>query len=88
MRNYKLELTNQAASVLQKMALREPQIYKRVAKALSDLEKDPFQGKLLKGQLHGLWSYRIGSYRVVYRLYREKLLVIIINIGHRRDIYH
>ncbi len=61
--------------------------YKRVAKALDELEHDPFQGKALKGELKGLYSYRVGSYRVVYRIYRDKLIIIVIDIGHRRDIY-
>ena len=69
------------------MAEREPQIYARVAKALDDLEQHPLQGKSLKGELKGVYSYRVGSYRIIYRVYQDKLLVIVVDIGHRRDIY-
>jgi len=59
----------------------------RVASALDDLERNPFQGKPLKGELKGRCSYRIGSYRIIYLVRRSQLLVIVIDIGHRRGIY-
>ncbi len=69
------------------MAQREPALYQRAAEALDDLERDPFQGKRLKGKLAGRYSYRIGSYRIIYLVKRRKLIVLVIDIGHRRDIY-
>jgi mRNA interferase RelE/StbE len=87
LQSYKLELSNQALHVLEQIAHREPELYKRLALALDTLEHDPFQGKPLKGQLKGNYSYRVGSYRVIYRIYRNKLLIIVVDIGHRREIY-
>ena len=84
---YKLELSNQAERVIRRMAQREPALYQRVARALDDLQRDPYQGKPLKGELKGRYSYRVGSYRVVYLVRQQELLVLIIDIGHRRDIY-
>jgi mRNA interferase RelE/StbE len=66
---------------------REPALYQRVAKTLDDLERDPFQGKPLTGELKGRYSYRVGSYRIVYLIRRHELLVLVIDVGHRRDIY-
>lgn len=87
MPSYKLELTRQAESVLERIARREPELYKRVAQVLDDLKRDPFQGKPLKGQLKGRYSYRVGAYRIIYTVFRNQLLVVVIDIGHRRDIY-
>ncbi|MGH7197163.1 MAG: type II toxin-antitoxin system RelE family toxin [Candidatus Omnitrophota bacterium] len=87
MKRYELELSREASRVLERMAEREPEIYARVAKALDDLEQHPFQGKSLKGELKGRYSHRVGSYRIIYRVYQDKLLVIVVDIGHRRDIY-
>ena len=87
MKSYKLELTHQAESVLDRMVHREPELYKRVVQVLEDLQSDPFLGKPLKGPLKGRYSYRIGAYRIIYAIFRQKLLVIVIDIGHRRDIY-
>ena len=84
---YKLELSNQAERVLRRMAEREPALYQRVAGALDDLRRDPHQGKPLKGELKGRYSYRVGSYRIVYLVRQRELLVLVIDIGHRRDIY-
>jgi len=87
LKNYKLELTRQAESVLERMAIYEAETYQRVARVLDDLSRDPFQGKPLKGKLKGRYSYRIGTYRIIYAVFRDRLLVVVINIGHRRDIY-
>ena len=48
---------------------------------------NPYQGKALRGEFTGKYSYRLGSYRIIYKLRKGELLVIIIDIGHRRDIY-
>ena len=87
MRNYKLVLSNQAEHVLGRIRDREPLLFGRVVNALDSLEKNPFQGKALKGELKGRYSYRIGTYRIVYCIEQHRLLVIVIDIGHRRDIY-
>ncbi|MBI3616018.1 MAG: type II toxin-antitoxin system RelE/ParE family toxin [Candidatus Omnitrophica bacterium] len=87
MPSYKLEFTGQAEKALARIARSEPAIYRRVSQALDDLGRDPYQGKPLKGELRGHYSYRVGSYRIVYVIQRDRLLVIVIDIGHRRDIY-
>ena len=69
------------------MAEREPALYQRVASALDDLQRDPYQGKPLKGELKGRYSYRVGSYRIIYLIHQQQLRVLVIDIGHRRDIY-
>jgi mRNA interferase RelE/StbE len=87
LQSYKLELTRQAEAVLEQIARREPALYKRIAQVLDDLKCEPFQGKPLKGQLKGRYSYRVGTYRIIYTIFRNQLLVVVIDIGHRRDIY-
>ncbi len=84
---YKVVFSNQAERALRRIAEREPALYERVVAVVDDLQRDPYQGKPLKGELKGRYSYRIGSYRIVYLIRRQELLVVIIDIGHRRDIY-
>ena len=84
---YRLELSNQAQRIIRRMAQREPELYRRVAAALDDLERDPRQGKPLTGELKGRYSYRVGSYRILYLIRQAQVLVLIIDIGHRREIY-
>ncbi len=44
-------------------------------------------GDWLKGDKKGLWRYRIGDYRVIAQLDGDNLLVLIIRVGHRKDVY-
>jgi len=44
-------------------------------------------GKALAGQLAGLWRYRVGDYRVICQIEDGKLLILVVTIGHRGDIY-
>lgn len=87
MASYRVELANQAERIVRRMADRDPAVYHRIAGAFDDLGRDPLQGKPLKGELKGKFSYRVGSYRIVYAIRHSELLVLIIDVGHRRDIY-
>lgn len=48
---------------------------------------DPFIGKPLMGLLKGFRAYRIGVLRILYKIYKDRLVVIILDIAHRKDIY-
>ena len=48
---------------------------------------DPFIGKPLKAGLKGLYSYRMGDYRIIYSILRSKLIIQIIKVMHRREAY-
>jgi mRNA interferase RelE/StbE len=84
---YKLELSRNAERIVRRMAAREPALFRRLSRALDDLARNPFEGKPLKGELKGRFSYRVGPYRIIYLIRRRELLVLIIDIGHRRNIY-
>ena len=45
------------------------------------------EGNPLHGELKGLRSYRFGGYRILYEVRHGELLVIVIDLGHRREIY-
>lgn len=44
-------------------------------------------GKALKADLAGLWRYRFGDYRILCQIKDAELLVLVVAIGHRRDVY-
>ncbi|MGB7219915.1 MAG: type II toxin-antitoxin system RelE/ParE family toxin [Vicinamibacterales bacterium] len=69
-------------SLIRKM---HPQLKRRVRAALTDILDDPACGKALKGELTGLWSLRLGRYRVIYR--PDEAGVEIVAIGPRLTIY-
>jgi len=44
-------------------------------------------GKELKGNLAGLWRYRVGNCRIICEIQDEKLVVLVVRVGHRKNIY-
>ena len=44
-------------------------------------------GKALKGNLKEYWRYRVGKYRILADINNAEIRIIIINVGHRKDIY-
>jgi mRNA interferase RelE/StbE len=44
-------------------------------------------GKGLKADLAGLWRYRFGDYRILCQIKDRELLVLVVAVGHRRDVY-
>ncbi|HEY1803906.1 MAG TPA: type II toxin-antitoxin system RelE/ParE family toxin [Terracidiphilus sp.] len=49
---------------------------------------DPRQfGKPLRMKLAGLWRYRVGQYRLICRFEEDRLIVLVIKVGHRREVY-
>lgn len=60
---------------------------KDMRKKLDCLENPRRIGKALVGDHKGLWHYRIGAYRVICQIRDDELVVLVIDIGHRSDIY-
>jgi len=44
-------------------------------------------GSPLKGQLKEFWRWRIGDYRVLAKIQNDRLLILVVHVGHRRDVY-
>ena len=51
------------------------------------LAKDPFIGKRLAGNLSDFYRYRFKNYRIIYLIFKDKIEIEIIKIGHRKDVY-
>jgi mRNA interferase RelE/StbE len=52
------------------------------------LAQDPKElGKPLKGDFQGYWRYRWGNYRVIYKISELEILIIVLRISHRKDVY-
>jgi mRNA interferase RelE/StbE len=58
-----------------------------VKAAIETLTLEPERGKPLQLTLKGLRSWRTGDYRIIYRIMGDRIEILIIAIGHRRDIY-
>jgi len=51
-------------------------------------DSDPRRfGKGLRAELAGLWRYRVGDYRILCQIRDGELLILVVSVGHRRDVY-
>ncbi len=80
---YRLVYTQRAIKDVQGL---EPSLKKRIGKTLKRYEKDPlnFAEKLTDPRL-GTYRFRVGDYRVIFDIEGDE--IVILRIGHRRDIY-
>ena len=60
---------------------------KRLVEAIDKLTDNPHIGKLLKGEFLGLRRIRVGSYRVIYEINEGEVMILILRVAHRKDIY-
>ncbi len=82
---YELRITQAATKSLRK-APREVAV--RIRKKLDELQSDPFDiSGLKKLTAHPGFRARVGDWRILYLVEKDTLVVQIIEIGHRREIY-
>jgi mRNA interferase RelE/StbE len=61
---------------------------KIIARVKDYLSKDPISlGKPLQGIFKGLYRYRYGSYRIIYAIDRGSVVILILRIADRKDVY-
>ena len=85
---YRVELSKRAQKDLDKF---DETIVRMILKWLKkniDNSDDPrIHGKALKGNLAGYWRYRVGSYRIICTIEDDRLIVQVITINNRRNVY-
>ena len=59
-----------------------------IDKNLSDCEDPRRHGKALTANRKGQWRYRIGDYRLICDIQDDKLVILALTVGHRREIYN
>jgi mRNA interferase RelE/StbE len=86
---WKIEFDPAAIKELEKL---DKPVEKRILKFLRDRVanlEDPRQiGGSLQGTRSGLWKYRVGDYRVICSLEHDRLVVLVLQFGHRREVYN
>ena len=82
--SYSVRIKGSAAKALRRLS---PPQRERVVAAIDRLADEPHAGGLLKGEFAGLRRLRVGAYRIVYEADRGELTILVVRIGHRRDVY-
>ena len=83
--NYTIEIKKSAAKSLKKIPRLEQQ---RIVKKIDDIAEDlPNQEMTkMKGD-NPFHKIRVGNYRIIYEIQEEILIILIVKIGHRKDVY-
>ncbi|MCQ2538134.1 MAG: type II toxin-antitoxin system RelE/ParE family toxin [Lachnospiraceae bacterium] len=58
-----------------------------ISKNLEGCDNPRIHGKGLTVDKSGQWRYRVGDYRIIAEIEDKKVLILIVNVGHRSDIY-
>ena len=84
-RMYSIEIENRCLKELRTL---DRSVVRRAFEHIEDvIAKDPFSGKKLKGKYSGLFCYRFSDYRIIYEVRSQKLIVVILRIRHRKNVY-
>ncbi len=88
MSGYRVEYSDRAARELMKMdRYTRLMIYSWISKHLEGCENPRARGRALTANRKGQWRYRIGDYRLICVIEDDRLVILALNIGHRREVY-
>ncbi len=83
-----VEFDDRARRELRKLGIKVQREILRYLRERIAGSSDPRQfGKPLRMNLAGLWRYRVGRYRLICRIENDRFVVLVIKIGHRREVY-
>ena len=85
---WRIELVPAAAKELRRLGSADAsRIAKFFSTRVAKLDDPRSIGEALKGRLGQLWKYRIGDYRIIVDIQDSVVLVLVVRIGHRREVY-
>ena len=84
---WRIELSREAEKSLAKLGA---EAARRIAKGLREvaaLDSPRQRGKAMSGNYAGYWRYRFGEHRVIARIDDGRIVILVIAVGHRREVY-
>jgi mRNA interferase RelE/StbE len=85
---WRVEFDREAARDLRKLDVQaQRQILRYLRERIATDENPRRFGHNLTRDLKGLWRYRVGNYRIVASIEDDRFVVLVVTIGHRRDVY-
>ena len=60
---------------------------RRLVEKIDALAENPHVGTMLKGEWNGLRRVRVGAYRIVFEVRDATLIVLVVRVGHRGEVY-
>lgn len=88
MTNWLIEVNDKAVKSLARIDRKQAtKIWHFLEAELPVMTNPRTTGKALQGGLKGLWRYRIGDYRLICEIKDKEIVVLVLDIDHRKDIY-
>jgi mRNA interferase RelE/StbE len=85
---WRVEFLAEAGRELRKLgATPERLILKYLRERIATAEDPRRFGHPLTGDLKGFWRYRVGDYRIVASIEDDRFIVLVVTVGHRREVY-
>ena len=85
---WKIEITRGAEKQIKKLdRAAQAAILRFLRERLQSAENPRQLGKPLQGEKGGLWRYRVGDYRLICDIQDRKITVLVLRVGHRKDVY-
>ena len=85
---WRIEFVPQAAKELKKLGRAEAaRIVRALEQRIAPLDDPRALGAPLKGEHEGFWRWRVGDYRIVARIEDERVLILVVRVAHRREVY-
>lgn len=82
---YKLHIASEAEKEIKKIK----KLYQEsVVEALKEIVEDPLAGKPLNRELTNYFAYKIGPFRIIYRVNSKDKIVEVVSAGHRETVYN
>ena len=87
-RAWRVEFDADAVRELRKLgAVAERTIIRYLRQRIATRENPRRFGRPLTGDLKGLWRYRVDDYRIVAAIEDDRFVVLVVTVGHRREVY-
>lgn len=83
----RIELSQKVQKWLNKADKTAFNIITKELKQVQALQDPRLRGKPLKGNKAGLWRYRAGNYRILCEIKDDELIILALEVGHRKDVY-
>jgi mRNA interferase RelE/StbE len=85
---WRIEITRTAAKQITKLnRAAQKSIQQFLRQRLTPADNPRQWGKPLHGEKRGLWRYRVGDYRLICDIRDESITVLVLEVGHRKDVY-
>jgi mRNA interferase RelE/StbE len=85
---WRIEITRTATKRITKLDQQaQKSILRFLRERLAGADNPQQWGRALQGEKRGLWRYRVGDYRLICDIQDQKITILVLELGHRKDVY-